>query len=83
MKLMKVWMEGCGPCKALSQMLKTVDHPLVASMEDVNADEHPEVAAQYGIRSVPVMMLVDEAGTVIKRHNGFMAKDQFLKWIEV
>lgn len=83
MKLLKFWMEGCGPCVALSRSLEKVDHPLVKSMENINVDEHPDKAIQYQLRSVPVMLLVDESGTVLKRHNGFADVNQITQFLEV
>lgn len=84
MKLMKFSMEGCGPCVALAKQLEKMgENPLIANMQNINVDESPELAIKYSLRSVPVMILVDDEGTVIKRQNGFMTKDQIEAFLTV
>lgn len=82
MKLLKFSMTGCGPCIALAKQLESMtDHPLVATMENVNVDDNPELAIKYSLRTVPVMIIVDDNGEVIKRQNGFMTKEQILTFL--
>lgn len=75
-KVLKFWMTGCGPCVALGRLMEKSSDPLIQAREDVDVDEHPELVAKYGIRAVPVTLLVDEFGTVLKRHNGMMTHAQ-------
>lgn len=75
-------MAGCGPCVALAKQLESLtDHPLVSQMENVNVDDNPELAIKYSLRTVPVMIIVDDKGEVIKRQNGFMTKEQILTFL--
>lgn len=60
MKLLKFYTPTCQPCKQVTQELATVlpDFPHV-SLVEVNVAEQPELALQYGIRSVPALVLLD------------------------
>ena len=51
------WAEWCGPCRALSPILDGVAQSLGSKAEfvKVNIDEEPELAAQYGIMSIPAV----------------------------
>lgn len=83
MQLIKFWMDGCAPCNALSMALEHVDHHLVDTMKDVNINDEPELAMKYQLRSVPVMLIVDEHGSVIKRHNGAMSLKEIEEFLKV
>lgn len=47
----------CGPCRALAPLLDkfSSEYPHI-SFVDINVDEAPALAAQYGIRSLPTIM---------------------------
>ncbi len=57
----------CGPCNAKKPLLQEMQNQFNITMIDV--DQYPEVAAEYGIRSVPTMILIKN-GTVVKQING-------------
>jgi glutaredoxin len=48
----------CRPCKALANYLGDMDlFGLGATLENVDIEEHPEVIEQYGLSSVPVLVM--------------------------
>lgn len=51
------WAEWCGPCRALSPILDGVSESMGAKAEfvKINIDEEPELAAKYGIMSIPAV----------------------------
>jgi thioredoxin-like negative regulator of GroEL len=48
--------------------------------EVVDIDVNPEVAADYGIRSIPTLIMVGEKGE-IKRLGGIKTKEQLTEWL--
>lgn len=58
---------GCTPCKIMTNFLldKGVDY------KELDVEEDAQLAAQYGIASVPTLLLVDENGEVLERVVGF------------
>ena len=49
----------CGPCRLVSPMLEELarEHAGRLRVVKVNVDEHPGLAARYGVRSVPTLVL--------------------------
>ena len=73
--LVDFWAEWCGPCKQISPILEEI-----ASNEDnkvtiakINIDENPRVATDYGIRSIPTMLLFKD-GAVQATKVGALSK---------
>src|SRR5699024_515928 len=53
------WAEWCGPCRAIAPVLEELSTELEGKVKIVklNVDENPGLAAQYGVRSIPTMIL--------------------------
>lgn len=67
------WAPWCGPCQAFAPVFEAV----AAETEDavfgkVNVDAEPALAAQFGVRSIPMLMGVRE-GTVLYLRPGALA----------
>ncbi|MEC1437352.1 glutaredoxin family protein [Bacillus sonorensis] len=78
MKLIKLEQPSCNPCQLVSNYLneKGIDY------EAIDVTERPEVAAEYGVMGVPVIILLDEKGDEVKRSSGFKP-DELDKIVEI
>jgi thioredoxin 1 len=56
--LVDFWAEWCGPCKMLGPILELLDPEMPdVKFAKVNVDEEQELATEFGIRSIPTMVL--------------------------
>ena len=53
------WAEWCGPCKQISTILSELaeDYKEKILIAKINIDENPEVPSNYGIMSIPTLIL--------------------------
>ena len=67
--------EWCGPCKRLSPILEEVSQENShVEIYKVDVDQEPDLAAAFGIRSIPSILFVPSAGTP-QMAVGFMNKE--------
>ena len=57
-KIIRFTAEWCQPCKMLSKQWETMDLNLPIDVIDIDKD--PEIAIEYGIRSVPTLVLMED-----------------------
>jgi thioredoxin 1 len=60
------WAEWCGPCRAIAPVLDDLvrESSGRVALAKVNVDENPGLAARYGIRSIPTILLVKQGKVV-------------------
>lgn len=74
--LVDFYAEWCGPCKMLGPVLETLDIDVLK----IDVDECPELAREYGIMTIPTLMLFNN-GELKSTKNGFMPKEMLDNWI--
>ena len=77
MEVLRFTATWCQPCKALAQQLEELG--LDKDVTVVDIDEQQDLAIQYGVRSVPTLIAVDN-NKEVKRMVGVKAKDLIIDW---
>lgn len=74
--LVDFWAEWCGPCRMVGPIVEELasDYNGKAVVGKVNVDENSSVAAQFGIRNIPTL-LVFKNGEVVDKQVGVAAKN--------
>ena len=69
------WAPWCGPCRVLTPTIDelAVEFDGQTTVGKVNVDDNPQLAAQYGIRSIPTVLLFKE-GQVVDLTVGIVSK---------
>ena len=75
MEVLRFTASWCQPCKALAQQLEELGFDKDVTVVDI--DEQQDLAIQYGVRSVPTLIAVDN-NKEVKRMVGVKAKDILL-----
>lgn len=81
MKVLKFYATWCAPCKGLSMVVEGVKDSIDTPIEDIDIEQNTEMAIKYGVRSVPTMIVVNDAGEVIRRKTGTMNEEELLEFI--
>lgn len=81
--LVDYWAEWCGPCKMIAPILDEVakDYDGKLTIAKVNVDNNPAIAAKFGIRGIPTLMLF-KGGNVAATKVGAMSKSQLTSFLD-
>ena len=80
--LVDFYADWCGPCRMLSPVIHELAEELQGKVTvgKVNVDEQMELAAKFGISSIP-SLLVFRNGQVVNRSLGFVPKQNILRML--
>ena len=81
--LVDFWAEWCGPCKMIAPFLNeaATEYADKMSVVKLNVDEIPNIAAKFGIRSIPTLMLFKD-GAVQAQKVGAFSKSQLTEFLD-
>ena len=73
----------CGPCRMMAPVLEDLSEKMSgkADFYNVDVDEVPELAAKFGISSIPCLILMKN-GKTVSQSIGFRPGEQIRAWIE-
>ncbi len=81
--LVDFWAPWCGPCKMIAPILDELAGELgdKARIVKINVDDNPQVAGQYGIMSIPTLLLFKD-GKKVDQKVGALPKPALKAFIE-
>ena len=81
--LVDFWAEWCGPCKMIAPFIDeaATEYADKLSVVKLNVDESQNVAAKFGIRSIPTLMLFKD-GAVQAQKVGAFSKSQLTEFLD-
>lgn len=76
------WAEWCGPCKMIAPSLEEISNEMAGKVKvaKINIDENPELAAKFGVRSIPTLAIF-KGGEVADIKVGASPKTALANWI--
>ena len=79
--LLDFWASWCGPCRMLSPVVDEIAQENDAiAVGKINVDEQPELASQFGVMSIPTLMVFKD-GKAVNTSVGVVPKAKILEML--
>ena len=77
--LLDFWASWCGPCRMLSPVIDEIaEETPTLKVGKVNVDEEPELAAAFGVQSIPTVIIIKD-GEIKEISVGYKPKDEIIE----
>ena len=79
--LLDFWASWCGPCRMVSPIIDEIAKERAdLKVGKINVDEQPELAARFGVMSIPTLVVMKD-GKIVNQTAGARPKPQILSLI--
>ena len=79
--LLDFWAPWCAPCRMVGPILDEIaEERSDVKVAKINIDEQPELASQFGVMSIPTLMVMKE-GRIVQQSAGARPKAQILSML--
>ena len=80
--LIDFYADWCGPCRMVSPIVDEIAQEFSEyKVVKINVDEQPELAAQFGVMSIPALFVV-ENGEIVNKSVGAIPKAKILEMLK-
>ncbi len=83
--LLQFTAKWCGPCKMLTPIVDQVEQKIkqFADVRRIDVDEEHNMGAEFSIRAIPTLVLLDKDGSIYWRHTGVLSEGDLIRQIEL
>jgi len=81
--LVDFWAAWCGPCRMVAPLVEELagEYESKVTMVKLNVDENPQIASQYGIMSIPTLLIFKD-GAPVSNIVGFRPKAELQRSLD-
>lgn len=79
--LVDFYADWCGPCRMLIPVLEESEGKIGIPIKKVNVDESSNIAREYGVMTIPTLILF-ENGKEVKRNVGFINAQELEEFVK-
>lgn len=81
--LVDLWAPWCGPCRQVSPLLEKLATERAGRLKlvKVNVDENPQTQAQFGVQSIPTLLLF-KGGKLVSKQTGARPLPALRQWVD-